>query len=339
MTGEATYHSFDIPLALETVDLSDILGVSHREVVTDGLPVVKPTRIQVEAMLGGRRRDEVVAALPPVMGECTHERLAALAVLAGCPVPSFPVLVAAVQAVARDELNLLAVQTTTGNVAVAVLVSGPAAARMGFHAGCNGLGPGPRSNVTVGRALRLAPMNIGGAIPGLLDVACLGWPGKLSFCAAEHTAASPWPPFHVDRGFPDNATVVTVAAAYGFIETADAVSTTVQPLLANLAGMMAAAFVSGSRGSQVLALLTPQHAHTLARGGLGRRDVQAYLHERLFDLERHVNASTGKHLRVVSTPEDVLLVVTGGNGGKSAFVPLWSGSRAVSVAVLENGER
>jgi hypothetical protein len=35
----------------------------------------------------------------------------------------------------------------------------------------------------------------------------------------------------------------------------------------------------------------------------------------------------------LGTPEDVLLVVTGGNGGKSAFVPLWSGSRAVSVAV------
>ncbi len=333
MTGDATYESFDIPLELETVDLSDILGASHRNVVTDGLPVVKPTRAQVEIMLGGRRRDVVVARLPPVMGECTHERLAALAVLAGCPVSSFPVLVAAVQAVARDELNLLAVQTTTGNVAVAVLVSGPAAARMGFHSGCNGLGPGPRSNVTVGRGLRLALMNIGGAVPGLLDVACLGWPGKLSFCAAEHTAASPWPPFHVDRGFPGDATVVTVASAYGFIEIADSVSTTAQPLLANLAGMMAAALVSGSRGNQALALLTPQHAHTLAQGGLGRREVQAYLHERLFELDRHVDAATGKRVRMVSTPEDVLLIVTGGNGGKSAFVPLWSSSRAVSVAV------
>lgn len=333
MTDDATYKSFDIPLELETVDLSDILGASHRSVVTDGLPVVKPTRAEVEAMLGGRDRDTVVAALAPVMGKCTHERLAALAVLAGCPAPSFPVLLAAVQAVAHEEFNLLAVQTTTGNVAIAVLVSGPGALGMGLHAGCNGLGPGPRSNVTVGRALRLALMNIGGAIPGLLDVACLGWPGKLSFCAAEHTAASPWPPFHVQRGFPADSTVVTVAAAYGFIETADAVSATVEQLLPNLGGMMAAARVSGSRGSQVLGLLTPQHAHTLAQGGLGLRDVQAYLHERIFDLDRHVDAATGKAVRIPSTPEDVLLVVTGGNGGKSAFVPLWSSSRAVSVAV------
>lgn len=333
MTGDATYKTFDIPLALETVDLGDVLGASHRNVVTDGLPVVKPTRAAVEAMLGGRRGGGVIAALPPVMGECTHERLAALAVLAGCPVSCFPVLVAAVQAVARDEFNLLAVQTTTGNVAVVVLVSGPGALAMGLHAGSNGLGPGPRANVTIGRALRLALMNIGGAVPGLLDVSCLGWPGKLSFCAAEHTEPSPWPPFHLDRGFRADATVVTVAAAYGFIETADAVSTAVEPLLANLCEMMAAVRVSGSRGSQVLVLLTPQHAHTLAQGGLGRRDVQAYLHERIFVLDRHVDAATGKAVRMVSTPEDVLLVVTGGNGGKSAFVPLWSGSRTVSVAV------
>ena len=104
----------------------------------------------------------------------------------------------------------------TGNVAVATLVSGAATVGMGLHAGSNGLGPGPRANVTVGRALRLALMNIGGAIPGLLDVSCIGWPGKLSFCAAEHTAASPWPPFHSDREFAADATVVTVAAAYGF---------------------------------------------------------------------------------------------------------------------------
>ncbi len=333
MTADATYEAFDIPLTLETVDLSDVLGATNAEVVTDGLPVIQPTRAAVEVMLGARRADDVIAALPPLMGECTHWQLATLAVLAGCPVPAYPALVAAVRAIVHDEFNALAVLTTTGNVAVAMIVSGPATAAMGFHAGSNALGPGPRTNVTVGRALRLALMNIGGATPGLLDVACIGWPGKLSFCAAEHNAASPWPPFHVERGFSNQATVVTVGAAYGFIETADSVSTTVQPLLSNLARMMTAAFVNSSRGSQVLVLLTPQHAHTLARGGLGRHEVQAYLHEQFAKSERPVDAASGKIVGDIGKPEDVLLVVTGGNGGKSAFVPLWSGSRTVSVAV------
>lgn len=331
MAVDAT--AFDVPLELETVDVSDVLGAAYRNVVTDGLPVVKPTRGAVDAMLAGRIRDNVISALPPVMGHCTHERLAALAVLAGCPPSSFPVLIAAVTAVAREEFNLLAVQTTTGNVAVAVLVSGPAAFSYGLHAGSNALGPGPRTNLTVGRALRLTLMNIGGATPGLLDVSCLGWPGKLSFCTAEHGAANPWPPFHCELGFEREACVVTVAACYGFIETADAVSTAVEPLLSNLCDMMAPLRASGSRGSQVLVLLTPQHAHTLAEGGLTRRDVQVHLHRHVFDLDQHLDAATGKVMRIVSTPQDVLIVVTGGNGGKSAVVPLWAGSRTVSVSV------
>jgi hypothetical protein len=36
---------------------------------------------------------------------------------------------------------------------------------------------------------------------------------------------------------------------------------------------------------------------------------------------------------MVSTPEDVLIIVTGGTGGKSALVPLWAGSHAVSVTL------
>ena len=333
MTGDTTYNPFDVTLPLEVVDLGPVLGADHREVVTDGLPVVMPTRAAIVAMLGGRYADDRVAVLPPMMGEATLERLATLAVLAGCPPVTFPVLVAAVEAVAHDDFNLLAVQTTTGNVAVAILASGPALGGMGFHPASNGLGPGPRSNVTVGRALRLALMNIGGAVPGLLDVASIGWPGKLSFCAVEHTAASPWPPFHAHCGFPDGATVVTVVATYGFLEMADAVSTAAEPLLANVAAMMAASLVSGSRGSQALALLTPQHAHILASSGFDRRRTQQFLYERLFGVCMHTDAATGKVVTLTSTVDDILLFVTGGNGGKSAFVPVWSGSRGVSAAV------
>ncbi len=333
MAGEGTYESFDVPLDLEKVDLSQLLGESYREVVTDGLPVIKPSRGDIAAMLGRQRAADVIARLPPVMGECTYEALAAMAVLAGCPPQSFPVLVASVRAAVQDPLNLLAAVTTTGNVAIATLVSGPGAGGMGFHCGCNALGPGPRTNVTAGRALRLALMNIGGAVPGLLDVSCMGWPGKISFCAAEHTRGSPWPPFHTARGFGPDATVVTVGAAYGFIEMADAASTSVEPLLANLSRMMRAARASGSRGSEVLILLTPQHAHTFAQGGLERHDLQVRLHERLAGSDEEIDAATGKAVRMLSTPEDVLIFVTGGNGGKSALVPLWSGSRTVSVAV------
>lgn len=297
--------------------------------------MVIPTRVTIDAMLRrvARRPDDVVATLPPMMGEATAERLAAMAVLAGCPPPCFPALVAAVEAVAEDPFNLLAVQTTTGNVGVAMIVSGPAVLRMGFHPGSNGAGPGPRTNVTTGRALRLVLMNVGGATPGLLDVSCIGWPGKLSFCVAEHGAASPWPPFHQDRGFAADASVVTVVATYGFIEMADAVSTSAPALLANLSAMLAFSLASGSKGSEALALLTPQHAHILASAGYTRRRTQEELYERVQSVQPLPGRTADEEARLADSADDVLLVVTGGNGGKSAYVPPWAGSRSVSVAL------
>ena len=68
----------------------------------------------------------------------------------------------------------------------------------------------------MGRALRLALVNIGGAIPGEVDKAPLGWPGKAtSLCVAENEEASPWPPYHVDMGFDADDDVVTVLAVNG----------------------------------------------------------------------------------------------------------------------------
>ncbi|MCC6531757.1 MAG: hypothetical protein IT531_04345 [Burkholderiales bacterium] len=333
MASAPDFRSIDVDLELDKVDLSEILGAAYREVVTDGLPVVQPTRRDVSAMLAGRADDEVIAELPPVMQPCTLRALAAMAVLAGCPARVFPVLVAAVKAAVRDEFNLLAVVTTTGNVAVAMLVSGPRAAQFGLHPGCNALGPGPRANVTLGRALRFALMNIGGAVPGLLDVACLGWPGKLSFCVAEHAAANPWESFHASRGFAAGETVVTLAAAHGFIEMADAVSTSPEPLLANLGRMMAPARASGSRAGESLVLLTPQHAHICAQAGLSRAAVQARLHAQLGSAEAHVDGASGKAVRDIGGSDDILLFVAGSQGGKSALVPLWSSSRIVAAPV------
>src|SRR5207249_12136145 len=53
--------------------------------VTDGLPVVPPTRERVERMLSGTRRspDELLGEMPPNYGRLTIEKAAINAVLAG----------------------------------------------------------------------------------------------------------------------------------------------------------------------------------------------------------------------------------------------------------------
>ena len=68
---------------------------------------------------------------------------------------------------------------------------------------------GHPANVCIGRALRLAMMNIGGAKPGVSDMALLGHPGKFSMCLAEAEHAS-FPPMSEMWGYPAGSDVVTV---------------------------------------------------------------------------------------------------------------------------------
>ncbi|MEK7714244.1 MAG: hypothetical protein AAB387_02200, partial [candidate division NC10 bacterium] len=158
----------------------------------DGLPIIPPTEDRVAAMLGGAAPDRSFGAMPPLWRQATLEKLAVNAVMAGCEPASFPVIVAAVQAMLDPAFNLYGVQATTHPVAPLLIVHGPIAAALGIHAGSGCFGPGFRANATIGRAIRLILMNVGGATPGRHDMATQGSPAKFSYCIAERVDASPW---------------------------------------------------------------------------------------------------------------------------------------------------
>ncbi|HET8532578.1 MAG TPA: UGSC family (seleno)protein, partial [Methylomirabilota bacterium] len=65
----------------------------------DGLPFVPPTAERVRAMLAGVRTKpaESLGVMPPLWRDCTLEKLAVNAVMAGCEPAYFPVVVGAVQ--------------------------------------------------------------------------------------------------------------------------------------------------------------------------------------------------------------------------------------------------
>ncbi|HWI15815.1 MAG TPA: UGSC family (seleno)protein, partial [Burkholderiales bacterium] len=146
--------------------------------LTDGLPVVPPTRDRVQRMLAGcgREPDAVVAVLPPLFGDATWRDIAINAVMAGCTDDCLPVVGAAVAALADDAFNLLGIATTTGSATPLVIVGGPIVQRIAMNSGANVLGPGNRANATIGRAVHLAIQNIGGARPGEVDMSTLGQP-------------------------------------------------------------------------------------------------------------------------------------------------------------------
>src|SRR5690348_10252219 len=150
---------------------------------TDGLPVVPPTRKLVDAFVEALGGDPqfVECKVPPRHGSLTREVLAINMVMAGCKPEYAAVVRAALVALAQPAFNLNGVQATTHMAAPLLVVNGPVARAIGMNAGANAFGSGNRANATIGRAIRLVLLNVGGAWPGDLDKATLGHPGKYSY--------------------------------------------------------------------------------------------------------------------------------------------------------------
>ena len=181
---------------------------------TDGLPVVPPTRHGSTPL--SRRwaaTHFVECKVPPRHGSLSREVLAINMVMAGCKPEYAPVVRAAMLALTADAFNLNGVQATTHMAAPLLIVNGPIAREIEMNGDCNAFGSGNRANATIGRALRLVLLNVGGGWPGELDKSTLGHPGKYTYCVAENEAASPWAPYHVEKGFSAEDSTVFVLAA------------------------------------------------------------------------------------------------------------------------------
>lgn len=184
---------------------------------TDGLPVIPPTEEAVLAMLAyaGIEPNQLIAVVAPDNAPVNAEKAAVNAVMAGCLPQYFPVVVAALKAVAEPKYNLLGIQATTNPVAPVLVVNGPIRRQIELNCGRGCLGPGWRANATIGRALRLILVNCGGAPAGEIDKAIHGMPGKFTFCFGELEEESPWAPLHVDQGFASHQSTVTAFGGTG----------------------------------------------------------------------------------------------------------------------------
>lgn len=311
----------------------------------DGLPIVPPTEARVRAMLDGVDPARSLGAMPPLWRQATLEKLAVNAVMAGCEPAGFPVVMAAVQAMLDPAFNLYGVQATTHPVAPLVIVHGPYGRGIGVHSGSGCFGPGFRANATIGRTIRLILLNIGGAWPGRHDMATQGSPAKFSYCIGENAEASPWGPLHAGDA-------VTVFGGEAPHNVNDHVSTTAGGVLTNVAdtatslGSNVGGFMSQS---QLLVVLGPEHAATIAADGLSRRDVQCFVYEHarmplgkfkrcgmwgMHDWPAWMNAVRDDEalLPQVPSPDDVIVIVAGGPGKHSSVVPNCTFSRAVTRA-------
>ncbi|MGH3756651.1 hypothetical protein [Actinophytocola sp.] len=325
----------------------------YKEGWTDGLPIVAPTEEAVARFLAHTDRpdDEVIATIAPTNAEATVYLIAANAVMAGCLPEYFPVVLTAVRALAQAEYNLLAVQTTTNPITPLYLVNGPAARDLGFNGGADCLGPGVRANATVGRALRLCLVNIGGARPGPIDKSTQGQPGKYTLCFAENEAESPWEPYHVERGLDPAASAVSVFGVTGTQAIVDLSSKSALGVLKTIANSCAHVG-SGSMlyGGGALLILCPEHAHMIADAGFTKREVAEFLYEhsrvRVSEFppdvyegvvrrrrpRRYYSHDADSTVPLADGPDDIRIVVAGGPGPHSTYC---SGASEAIVPVTE----
>ena len=251
---------------------------------TDGLPVVPPTAARVARMLGGTTRDpnEVVAIAPPDLVECTVEKVAINAVLAGCRPDYLPVVLTAVEAACTDEFNIHGLLATTWFSGPVVIVNGPITRALGMNSGINAMGQGNRANATIGRALQLVVRNVGGGRPGEVDRSTLGQPGKYTFCFAERESDSPWEPLHVTRGLPASASAVTLFAGEGPRGIIDQQSRQADSLANSFAACLrATTHPKIALAFDAILVVSPEHARVFREAGWSKARLLEELISRL----------------------------------------------------------
>ena len=264
--------------------LEDEIEAAYERGWSDGLPLVPPTEDRVLKMLAGTSRSpqEVIGAIPPDLAECTVEKVAVNAVMAGCKPEYLPVVLAAVEAALIDEFGMHGLLCTTMFAGPVVIVNGPVATRIGMNSGGNALGQGTRANATIGRALQLVIRNVGGGKPGEIDRACLGTPGKYTFCFAEDEAGSDWESLSVERGFPPGASTVTLFAGEGVQGIVDQHSRTAESLARTYAQcLFAVDHPKLCLAGDALLVVSPEHARVFRSAGWSKARLKEELHELL----------------------------------------------------------
>jgi len=318
----------------------------------DALPVVPPQEHLVErfvAAASGLRAAEIIGRIPPCYGEATVEKIAANAVMAGCKPELMRVLIPLVRAVCDERFNAHGVQATTHFAAPLVLLNGPVRNELGFHSGQNLFSNVSRSNSTLGRALQLILLNLGGARPTGIDMSALGNPGKFSFCIAEAEEVSPWEPFHSGNALTLFACDPPRGVSEHRSRTAPGVLRAIAAALATIWSYRMCGMLEG------LVVLCPEHARTIHGDGFTKQDAVEWLWENTgvpvseFDgdngegtqFESNYFRTTIRGVecyRKFARPEQIRIVVAGGTAGKfSAVLGSWStgarGSQMVTYPI------
>ncbi len=346
---------YDAILAMNEKFIAEDLG--------DGFLLEPPTREAVDRLLAGTSlaADHVVCDMPPGFGIATVEKIAINAAMAGAKPEQMPVIIASVEALSKlggqGGKSLL---MSTSPQAPLLIVNGPIAKAIGINAK-SALGPGRDNqvNTIIGRAFSLCFKNIGYWYAGKMDMDTIGTTRKFIQCIAENEDASPWDPFHVDRGFNPDDSAVSVFVTDGELDVQDQGNTTAEGLMKTLANGISFGSYSiqgrGGAGGERLILLPPDVAGPIGAQEFTKQAAKEFIHE-------HAEGSLGRMIHymplegearvaddwkwlqnlteeqraqitvpILSGPERCYIVVVGADRAKTAVFP--SGPPPVTIGI------
>ena len=220
-------------------------------------------------------------------------------------------------------------------------------ARDGFqYVNCHAnVPPGYRANATIGRAIRLLLLNVGGAKPWSTDMSVHGSPAKYISCMGENEEDSVWAPLHVERGFSPGQSAVTVVGAQGM---SNCLTFYKEP--ESFLTMIASAMADISDNNYLLAagnplvILTPGHAQIFSDNGYTKQMVKEALFElckvpiEKFPQETSVItyedgfAMDGDRVCICQSADDIIVVVA---GGPEPYHVLYCGNFGDTTAVTK----
>lgn len=321
-----------------------------------GLPIIPPTSERVAEMLEGthRKPDEVLGQAPPKLGTLTVELVAVSAVMAGCQPEYMPVLITALEAFLEPNSNWRAILATTATTQQVVIVNGPIIKELGIGCEQGAAGKGYHPNVSIGYAINLIDYVIGGSRPPTVDRSTFASPADCVcwvFGENEERLPAGWAPMHVDRGFKRSESTVTVVSTHPPTGMSDHWSTkmddyvrywrnTVGPMN-NIGGPCNALPLR----QNPIVVLSPEHANMLSMDGRSKSDFRKAFWEQVrrplsawppgcTDMEKLIEnvgpVTQDSMIPVAAKPEQILIVISGGDGKQSHYFAPFPGSFAVT---------
>ncbi|MEE3290777.1 MAG: thioredoxin family protein [Pseudomonadota bacterium] len=269
---------------IELAESEDVIEACYDRGWSDGLPVVPPTAVRVIRMLKGthRAQEEIIGNVPPDNIPCTIEKVAINAVLAGCKPEYFPVVLASVEAALQDKFCMHGLLCTTYFSGPVMIVNGPVIKQIGINNGVNALGQGSRANATIGRALQLLIRNVGGGLPGGIDRAVMGNPGKYTYCFAEDESDVDWANLAQDLGFERADSVISLFAGEGLQPIVDQQSRNPESLTKNISNSLRSVVNTKLYGAaDAILVISPEHRRIFRQAGWSKQDLRQALYDNL----------------------------------------------------------